>query len=566
MMLIRRLLVLALLLAASTAGAAVQVTVGAGDCRPQAVGALTYGAAPTCLTATATPTSTATPTATSTPTPSPSAIPLPLSVTNGGTHANLSGTGGTSQFLKQGSTGADITVVRPACSDLSDASATCATAGATRALDNLASVAINSALLPSAAAGLDFGSATLPWKDLWLAGGSSTPGTNNFKITGTSTSGTRVFNVVDSANSYSAQAKAAVSHQFFTAFSTAGAFTQAQPAVADLSDGSTGSGSVVLGTSPTIATPLVTGDATFGTAAAAANAVDINETAGCITFEGSTADANEARFCVVDPTVGDATFNVPNRGSAGTSTFAMLEHNQTFTGIQSFNTNNPIFNAGPVISNGQGVNMGPNGANGYVFSGTTNTPDSPQLLTNVTANSWHLYEVGDVGFDFNNGPCGTSACTDPTFIVHSHNQNTAQWVGMWHDGTDGHLDTGLGGLLGLRRAVESVTTTKTPTATGQSGECNELYISGDVDGQTITLPNDPTIAGCTFTVVVDRAQTSNNTALAPGSGESLIYAGSSYTTSCTATAIGSSITVVNVGTGSGAKWAVIAAIGTWTCS
>lgn len=40
----------------------------------------------------------------------------------GGTGANLSGTGGTSQFLRQNSLGGGITVVRPAIADLSDAS------------------------------------------------------------------------------------------------------------------------------------------------------------------------------------------------------------------------------------------------------------------------------------------------------------------------------------------------------------------------------------------------------------------------------------------------------------
>lgn len=40
----------------------------------------------------------------------------------GGTNADLSGTGGTSQFLRQNTVGGTITVVRPAISDLSDAS------------------------------------------------------------------------------------------------------------------------------------------------------------------------------------------------------------------------------------------------------------------------------------------------------------------------------------------------------------------------------------------------------------------------------------------------------------
>lgn len=68
---------------------------------------------------------------------------------------------------------------------------------ATVALDNLASVAINTALLPGTAGALDFGSATKPWAKLWFAGTSGTPGTNNFEITGASTSGTRIITAPD---------------------------------------------------------------------------------------------------------------------------------------------------------------------------------------------------------------------------------------------------------------------------------------------------------------------------------------------------------------------------------
>ncbi|MDA3806297.1 MAG: hypothetical protein PF440_00145 [Thiomicrorhabdus sp.] len=72
------------------------------------------------------------------------------------------------------------------------------TDGANKALSNLASVALNTALLPDAAAADDFGSAILPFKDMFFAGTSGVPGTNNFKITGASTSGTRVITFPDS--------------------------------------------------------------------------------------------------------------------------------------------------------------------------------------------------------------------------------------------------------------------------------------------------------------------------------------------------------------------------------
>ena len=69
--------------------------------------------------------------------------------------------------------------------------------GANTALSNLSSVAINAALIPGTAGTLDFGSATLPWADFYLAGTSGTPGTNSFKITGSSTDGTRVLTLPD---------------------------------------------------------------------------------------------------------------------------------------------------------------------------------------------------------------------------------------------------------------------------------------------------------------------------------------------------------------------------------
>jgi len=68
---------------------------------------------------------------------------------------------------------------------------------ATPALDNLAAVAINAALIPGTAGALDFGSTTKPWADMWFAGTSATPGTNQFKLTGASTSGVRTITAPD---------------------------------------------------------------------------------------------------------------------------------------------------------------------------------------------------------------------------------------------------------------------------------------------------------------------------------------------------------------------------------
>lgn len=70
-------------------------------------------------------------------------------------------------------------------SDRKDVTFTMPPTGATPALDNLASVSINSALL--AQTGIDLGSTVKPFRDLFLFGG-GTYGTNYFRFTGTPTS------------------------------------------------------------------------------------------------------------------------------------------------------------------------------------------------------------------------------------------------------------------------------------------------------------------------------------------------------------------------------------------
>ena len=120
------------------------------------------------------------------------------------TDADTEVTAGMFTFIEEGTANGDegwvLTTNDPITIDtttLTFTQFTGAGAGANVALDNLASVALNTALLPDGAAADDFGSATLPFKDMWFAGSSGTPGTNNFKITGASTSGTRVMTFPD---------------------------------------------------------------------------------------------------------------------------------------------------------------------------------------------------------------------------------------------------------------------------------------------------------------------------------------------------------------------------------
>jgi hypothetical protein len=93
--------------------------------------------------------------------------------------------------------------------------------------------------------------------------------------------------------------------------------------------------------SPIAGDYVATGRWTWAASAGAANAVDIAETAGQITFEGATggADAIETRLGATDPTVGDQTYYLPNRGVAVASdTIATLGADNPFTGTNSFST------------------------------------------------------------------------------------------------------------------------------------------------------------------------------------------------------------------------------------
>ncbi len=158
--------------------------------------------------------------------------------------------------------GTTVTATDNAGTDSTDITITGGGGGATTALDNLVSVAINTALLPNVAAAFDFGSALLPFKDIFFAGASGTPGTNNFKLTGTSTSGTRTITAAD-GNSVTVVPEAGSANNFLTAISTAGAIFKAQPSCSSLSNGATGC-STTVGTAATHADTDFEVPLTFG--------------------------------------------------------------------------------------------------------------------------------------------------------------------------------------------------------------------------------------------------------------------------------------------------------------
>jgi hypothetical protein len=76
---------------------------------------------------------------------------------------------------------------------------------------------------------------------------------------------------------------------------------------------------------------VFTNTVTFGPAAGAADSVMAGETTGCITFEGTTADANETRLCAANA-LSDLVVSLPNVGG----TVAIINAAGTWTGVQTF--------------------------------------------------------------------------------------------------------------------------------------------------------------------------------------------------------------------------------------
>lgn len=142
--------------------------------------------------------------------------------------------------------------------------------------------------------------------------------------------------------------------------------------------------------------------------------------------------------------------------------YANLAIANTWTAAQTFNSTVTI---GAASFTSSGANLGgmtnvnssaysstlSTGGSGYGFKDTGSfrlngnsslTPDAAMLGLNATANSLHIVEDADftAAYDFNNGRCGTSACANPSVIVHSNTQAKNEYLHLSHDTTLAHLD------------------------------------------------------------------------------------------------------------------------------
>lgn len=115
--------------------------------------------------------------------------------------------------------------------------------------------------------------------------------------------------------------------------------------------------------------------------------------------------------------------------------------------------------------------------------------------------------------------------------------------------------------VSFRNPTASVTAAR-PVLTTES---NFSFRTGDTDGQTFTLPNDPTLAGLYWRLIVTQTQASNSMSIAPPAGETL-RDGTSNCSTLTATEIGAVVVIEVTATGNGGHFTVVDKLGTWTCN
>lgn len=185
------------------------------------------------------------------------------------------------------------------------------------------------------------------------------------------------------------------------------------------------------GTTSFASTNVFTGVTTFGTAQDAANAVMLNETANCITFEGTAADGNEGRLCGGNGGI-DTTFTLTYL--AANQTFVFAEGAQSITGNKDINNTSQGF----VLTGLTFLRLGSSGSgHGLVGLFTAPTPDISVLGTGTLSNSFTVMEQADSATDVGNGSCGTVTCTHPQLNFQSATPGQTQYLSQAYFGTAG---------------------------------------------------------------------------------------------------------------------------------
>jgi len=200
------------------------------------------------------------------------------------------------------------------------------------------------------------------------------------------------------------------------------------------------------------------------------------------------------------------------------------------------------FNSGYTLGSAQAMTLGATATFGRIISVVAaQTPDSNVWSFGTTSNSINIMEDGDIASDLNNGACGTAACTDPTINIHSHNQDTQEYIGFSHDGASGNIVAGnstqKAGQLSLGRTVtlteaggaETVITITTATTQSFGLELSYQVRASDVtpdyairEGSLkYVCVNNATVVTCTKDAT---AQTDDESVVISTNAKTLTYA------------------------------------------
>jgi hypothetical protein len=246
--------------------------------------------------------------------------------------------------------------------------------GANAALSNLASVSINTTLL--AQSGVDLGSTTKSFRDLFLSGG-GTYGTNYFRFTGTPTS-QRTLTVPNETGTLCTTGSVCSGYQstitFGTGVQTALGVNIGSAGAPVLFNGAGGTPSSITLTNgtglplsghATQATNTIVGNATSGSAAPTALAIGTCSTAGSA-LKWTTNTGFGCNTAIDAATLGSATFAAPGAIGGGTPAAAafttLAATTSVYVGTGSASGGTFKFEADPGVSAVVRLRLGGNGA------------------------------------------------------------------------------------------------------------------------------------------------------------------------------------------------------------
>ncbi len=210
-----------------------------------------------------------------------------------------------------------------------------------------------------------------------------------------------------------------------------------------------------------------------------------------------------------------------------TTKWVSLSHNGTYGVLDAGTSALQIGGSSGLDFNGNSMFFGQAQGLGRIFNSTGQTPDIVAFTTGPTSNSFIVMEDADRNGDFQNGPCGTAACTTPTVVIRSATlSDTASYSGLSYSGIAGKVVKAL-----TAASATAVVTIPIAAATGTGGKIiYTVFASDATDHQvrtgmvTYAGVNKAATETCAINGV-DALFTANPTELLDGSAAGAMSAG-----------------------------------------